>query len=92
MQEFINLVKAIKTDIQALRSEVAELTKTHAQYLNEEWVLRDEVLKILKIGERKLQSMRDNGQLPFSQIDGKIYYRTSDIEDLLRRNYTKFER
>lgn len=89
MQEVLNLVKVIKSDINALRKDIAELSKTHTQHLNEEWIQRDEVLKILKIGKRKLQSMRDNGQLPFSQIDGKIYYRTTDVESLLTVNYNK---
>jgi hypothetical protein len=89
MQEVLNLVKVIKSDITALRNDIAQLSKTHTQHLNEEWIQRDEVMKILKIGKRKLQSMRDNGQMPFSQIDGKIYYRTSDVESLLTGNYNK---
>lgn len=88
MQEVLNLVKVIKTDIANLSKKVEEMSKTHAQQLNEEWIQRDQVLRILKIGERKLQLMRDNGTLPFSKVDGKIYYRTSDVEKLLRSNYT----
>ena len=92
MQEVMNLVKSIKNDINALRSEVAKMAKTHAQYLSEEWVQRDQVLEILRISPRKLQTMRDNGTLPFSQIDGKFYYRIADVENLLKNNYTNFER
>ncbi|WP_319589263.1 helix-turn-helix domain-containing protein [uncultured Draconibacterium sp.] len=88
MQEVLNLVKVIKTDIANLSKKVEEMSKTHAQQLNEEWIQRDQVMRILKISERKLQSMRDNGTLPFSQIDGKIYYRTSDVEKLLNSNYS----
>lgn len=87
MQEILNLVKVIKTDIANLSKKVEEMSKTHARHLNEEWIQRDEVLKILKIGKRKLQTMRDNAQIPFSQIDGKIYYRTSDVEKLFKDNY-----
>lgn len=88
MQEVLNLVKVIKTDIANLSKKVEEMSKTHTQHLTEEWIQRDQVMRILKISERKLQSMRDNGTLPFSQIDGKIYYRTSDVERLLNSNYT----
>lgn len=89
MQEVLNLVKTIKKDIGTLRTEVAEMSKTHAQHLSEEWITKEKVLAILKISPRKLQTMRDNGQIPFSQIDGKIYYKTSDVEKLLRSNYNK---
>ena len=89
MQEIINLVSVIKNDISRLHVEIKKMTKTHTQQLSEEWIQREQVMEILNIKERKLQSMRDNGTLPFSQIDGKIYYRTSDVENLLTKNYRK---
>ncbi len=89
MQEIINLVSVIKNDISKLHNEIKKMTKTHTQQLSEEWIQREQVMQILKIKERKLQSMRDNGTLPYSQIDGKIYYRTSDVENLLKKNYNK---
>ena len=89
MQEIINLVSVIKNDIAKLQADIKKLTKTHAQHLSEEWIQREKVMQILNIKERKLQTMRDNGTLPYSQIDGKIYYRTSDVENLLTRHYNK---
>jgi carbamoylphosphate synthase small subunit len=89
MQEVLNLVNVIKTDIANLSKKVEEMSKTHTQLLTEEWIAKEKVLAILKISPRKLQTMRDNGALPFSQIDGKIYYRTSDVELLLKQNYNK---
>ena len=88
MQEFLNIASSIKHDIEALSKLVAEMKKTHAQVLTEEWIEKEQVMSILKIKSRKLQSLRDNGTLPFSQIDGKIYYKTSDIESLLNSGYT----
>lgn len=89
MQEIINLVLVIKNDISKLHTEIKKLTKTQTQQLSEEWIQRDQVMQILNIKERKLQTMRDNGSLPYSQIDGKIYYRTTDVENLLTKNYRK---
>jgi tRNA U34 5-carboxymethylaminomethyl modifying GTPase MnmE/TrmE len=89
MQEIINMVAVIKKDIRELHAEIKKLTKTHTQQLSEEWIQREQVMQILNIKERKLQSMRDNGTLPYSQIDGKIYYRTTDVENLLKQNYNK---
>jgi carbamoylphosphate synthase small subunit len=89
MQEVLNLVNVIKTDIANLSKKVEEMSKTHTQRLTEEWIAKEKVLAILNISPRKLQTMRDNGALPFSQIDGKIYYRTSDVELLLKNNYNK---
>jgi len=89
MQEVINLVSVIKKDIESLRSDISKMSKTHAQVLYEEWIEKDKVMSILKISDRKIQTLRDNGTLPFSQIDGKIYYKTSDVEALLNKHYNK---
>ena len=42
----------------------------------------------LNISQRTLQTLRDNGTLPFSRISGKFYYKVSDLEALLESNYS----
>ena len=65
------------------------LDKNPANPLTETWLDIDETCKLLKISKRTLQTYRDNGILPFSQVGGKIYFRASDIEDHLKRHYVK---
>ena len=89
MNELLTIISFIKRDIEILSKSVAEMKKTHAQVLTEEWIEGKKVATILKIGTRKLQMHRDNGTLPYSQIDGKIYYKTSDVEALLNTHYNK---
>ncbi|MCT4643685.1 MAG: helix-turn-helix domain-containing protein [Carboxylicivirga sp.] len=89
MQEVLLLVKTIRADIRSIKGRLDELMKTQAQQLKEEWITKEEVMSILNISPRKLQTMRDNGTLPFCQIDGKMYYRISDVEQLLKRNYSR---
>jgi len=38
-----------------------------------------------------LQTLRTNGTLPFSRIGNKLYYRTEDIQRILKDNYTMFK-
>ena len=49
----------------------------------EKWVGNDDVCSLLQISKRTLQSYRDNGILPYSQIGRKCSYRVSDIESLI---------
>lgn len=49
----------------------------------EQWSGNEDVCELLKISMRTLQSYRDNGILPYSQIGRKSYYRMSDIENLI---------
>ncbi|MCE8447095.1 DNA-binding protein [Phocaeicola dorei] len=37
----------------------------------------------LNISLRTLQTFRDTGKLPYSQINHKMYYKTEDVESLL---------
>jgi len=63
--------------------------RKNANPLSEVWLDIQEACQLLKISKRTLQSYRDNGILPFSQIGGKIYFRASDIEEHLNRHYNK---
>ena len=64
------------------------MTKTHAQILSEQWVTPDQVKATLNISNRTLANLKKSGQLPCSKINGLIYYRTIDIENLLKLNYS----
>lgn len=45
--------------------------------------------KCLNVSTKTLQHWRDNGNIGFSQIGTKIYYRISDIQEFLDRYYRK---
>lgn len=46
-------------------------------------------IKLMGISQKTAQTWRDNGTISFSQVNNKIYYRKSDIIDLLDRFYVK---
>ena len=55
--------------------------------LSETWLDSSDVLIILKISKRTLQTLRDNNSIPYSQIGKKMYFKATDIEKYLKRNY-----
>ena len=52
-----------------------------------DWVDAEDVIEKLHITPRTLQRWRINGMLPCSRINGKCYYRKSDVLVLLMDNY-----
>lgn len=88
MIELMELAMEMSKDIQYLKAYIEALKKTKGNKLSEDWLDNQEVLQTLHISPRTLQSYRDNGTLPFSKIEGKFYYKASDIENLLQSNYT----
>ena len=59
------------------------------QYNNDVFLDNQEFLQVMNISKRTAQSWRDEGIISFSQVGSKIYYRFSDIEELLNKNYKK---
>lgn len=49
-----------------------------------------DVCQKLNISLRTLQTLRDNGKLPYSQIQHKIFYKSDDVEALL--TYVRLQR
>lgn len=54
----------------------------------EDWLDNQDVVLRLHISQRTLLKLRSNGTLPYTRINGKIYYRRQDIQKLLADNYT----
>ena len=64
----------------------------HVEYTAlEDWIDNQDVMQMLHISKRTLQTLRSNGTLPFSRINGKIYYRRQDIKKLLSDNYVMYK-
>lgn len=64
------------------------LTENYRPVLGGERYLTDrEVAKLLKTCRRTLQEYRDAGRMSYIQLGGKILYRESDIERLLKEGY-----
>ena len=55
--------------------------------LSERWLDIADACMILNVSKRTLQNYRNNGQLAYSQIAGKIYFKACDIEDHLKKHY-----
>ena len=88
MMELMDLAMEMSKDIQYLKAYIEALKNQKRGKLSDEWLDNQEVLQTLHISPRTLQTYRDNGTLPFSKIEGKFYYKSSDIENLLQSNYT----
>ena len=89
-------------DIVAIENKTFEQMKQHFEDFSrqvknlcgdnqnkEKWLGNDDVCSFLQISKRTLQSYRDNGILPYSQIGRKCYYKVSDVENLINQSQIK---
>ena len=73
-----------------LMENMESLAENYKPDLGGERFLTDKELSaMLKISRRSLQDYRNEGRIPYIQLGGKILYRESDIEQILKNGYRK---
>jgi len=82
----------IMNKLKNLDEKFIELKDKAENPLKERWLDNQEIMFILKISKRTLQTYRDEKLIPYSQIGNKIYYKSSDVEKFLLKNYNKVNR
>ena len=76
----------LKRQIGRLTSETAALKELYCTNPRDGWMDSADVCRALGISKRTLQTWRNNGKIPFAMLGGKVYYKESDIADLLKTN------
>lgn len=73
----------------------AEIKELQNSFLNKQDFIEDpfidnaRFMQLMGISIKTAQSWRDSGLVSFSQIGNKIYFRVSDIKELLEKNHRK---
>lgn len=75
-------VQEIKQRLDALTIEVRKKQRTEPDQV---WYDNQEFLQIMNISKRTVAYWRTEKVITFSQVGNKIYYRLSDIMDLLQK-------
>lgn len=82
------VTKSTNVNQGVLRNRVGESSKHLATATSpaQTWLDNQEFCVLLKISKRTAQNYRDKGIVAFSQIGSKVYYKLSDVHDLLESN------
>lgn len=76
--------EAMMSRFEAFARKVEALCERHQDKALKQWLDNQDVCIILNISPRTLQTYRDNGTLPYSQVNHKMYYRPEDVQAALR--------
>lgn len=82
----------IMAKLKSLEEKFIELKDKADNPLKDRWLDNQEIMEVLKISRRTLQTYRTQKIFPYSQVGSKIYYKASDIEKFLKKNYHKASR
>ncbi|MDD2200528.1 MAG: helix-turn-helix domain-containing protein [Bacteroidales bacterium] len=75
--------------IQSLEDKFVEMKMEAESPLSDRWLDNQDVMQLLKVSKRTLQTYRDEDKIPFAQVGNKIYYKATDVEKFLKKNYRK---
>jgi hypothetical protein len=93
----MNLIAIPENDFREIKKELAEIKNIVSQVsrpstLGEQWLDVSDVCVALNISKRCCQNWRDQGILPFTQLGGKIYFKASDIDANMMKNYVSVKK
>lgn len=87
--EFVGIEKQMFEEMvrkfEQFEQKVMEICKQRNDKKLNKWMDNQEVCNFLNISPRTLQTLRDNGTLPFSQIKHKMFYKPEDVQNIAIR-------
>lgn len=90
MQEIERAIQQLSEQVEEVKELVLDLTKKLDDTEQDKWIDGQDVLLALRISPRTLRTLRKSEKLPYSRINNKLYYRESDIKQLLQSNYIRY--
>lgn len=82
--EFIAWMTRIMERFDIQKEQIALRQSKSIEIDGEVLLDNQDVLELLKISSRSLQRYRTNKKLPYYTISGKLYYKLSDVHQLIR--------
>lgn len=81
--EFVGIEKQLFEELvrkfEYFEHRVMEICNRENDRTLHKWMDNQDVCRYLNISPRTLQTLRDNGTLPFSQINHKIFYKPEEM-------------
>lgn len=74
----------LKRQINRLTFEASALKALYCSNPRDGWIDSADVCQALGISKRTLQTWRNNGNIPYAMLGGKVYFKGSDIAELLK--------
>lgn len=75
--------EAMMEGFETLAKKMEILCQQNGDKGMQKWFDNQEVCELLNISKRTLQTYRDKGLMPFSQIGHKMFYRPQDVEQVI---------
>ena len=86
-REFQTFMDRLLDMFDMLNEKIDRLTKRQNCMNGDELLDTQDLCLLLKTSKRSLYRYRRNGVIPFHSIEGKVYYKSSDIHEFIRNSF-----
>lgn len=86
--EFIAWMERIMTRFDLLGETLTDAQKNSFNIDGEQLLDEQDLRQMLKISSRTIQRYRSSKRLPYYTISGKLYYKLSDVHQLIRDGFS----
>ena len=90
--EFLSWMERIMVRFDLMSEKIKENSQEFNNIDGEQLLDNQDVLQLLKISARSLQRYRSSRKLPYYTISGKLYYKLSDVHQLIRDSFSGTKR
>ncbi|MDR6919973.1 helix-turn-helix domain-containing protein [Chryseobacterium sp. S-02] len=84
--EFMAWMERIMERFDILKEHIVTKQSRFIEIDGEQLLDNQDVLQLLKISSRSLQRYRTDKKLPYYTISGKLYYKLSDVHQIIRNS------
>jgi hypothetical protein len=86
-EDFRALIDRLMDRFDALEEKIDCMAKKQSCLNGIQLLDNQDLCLLLKTSKRTLQRYRKNGLLPFYSLEGKVYYKSSDIHEFIRKSF-----
>lgn len=87
MKAVVQQLLSLTDQLKEIKAGLFMLRQTRLERFKDCWIDSQDVISALSISSRTLQAMRNSGQLKFTYLNGKYFYKVADLEAMLEQNY-----
>jgi hypothetical protein len=86
-EEFHVLLGRLMDRLDILEDKIDRLIRRQNCLNGDDLLDTQDLCLFLKVSKRSLQRYRRNGVLPFHHLEGKVYYKLTDIHEFIRKSF-----
>lgn len=72
-----------------IQQKLESILSSNSGFPKKQWLRNKDLKEMLGLSDGTIQNLRVNGTLKYTKLGGLYFYRLSDVEEILEKNFKK---